>query len=98
MPAMGEWTELIFVGGHFKDDTWDRIKRVKEQFLDHEITIHQQTGKGKGDAVREGFELAKGEIFMILDADLSMPPEDLPKIHKAVERTVIFAARKLKFV
>ena len=39
----------------------------------------RQTGKGKGDAVRMGFAAATGDILMILDADLTMPPEELPK-------------------
>ncbi|MGH2356149.1 MAG: glycosyltransferase [Chloroflexota bacterium] len=34
---------------------------------------------GKGDAVRKGFAAATGEVVFILDADLTVPPEDLPK-------------------
>ena len=39
---------------------------------------------GKGDAVRKGFNAATGEVLMILDADLTVPPEDLPKFYKAI--------------
>jgi SAM-dependent methyltransferase len=83
-PEMGEWTELIFVEGHSKDNTWDEIKRVAEKYSSRRIKILRQTGQGKGNAVREGFDLAEGELLMILDADLTMPPEELPKFYEAV--------------
>jgi SAM-dependent methyltransferase len=83
-PDMGEWTELIFVEGHSKDNTWDEIQRVAKQYDNYRIKIHRQSGTGKGNAVREGFNLAKGEVLMILDADLTMPPEELPKFYEAV--------------
>jgi glycosyltransferase involved in cell wall biosynthesis/2-polyprenyl-3-methyl-5-hydroxy-6-metoxy-1,4-benzoquinol methylase len=41
---------------------------------------------GKGDAVRKGFAAAAGDVLMILDADLTVPPEDLPKFYEAVAR------------
>jgi len=80
-PAMGAGTELIFVEGHSKDDTWAQIQRVAAENPQAKITILQQTGRGKGDAVRAGFAVATGDILMILDADLTMPPEDLPKFY-----------------
>jgi SAM-dependent methyltransferase len=83
-PEMGEWTEIVFVEGHSKDNTWQEIQRVTDKFKDRRITVHRQSGEGKGNAVREGFDLAKGEILMILDADLTMPPEELPKFYEAV--------------
>src|SRR5271166_1154803 len=83
-PDMGAWTELIFVEGHSKDNTWDEIQRVAEQYKSRRIRIHRQSGKSKGNAVREGFDLAKGELLIILDADLTMPPEELPKFYEAV--------------
>ena len=51
---------------------------------DKDITLILQDGKGKGDAVRKGFEAARGDILMILDADLTVPPEDLPKFYRAI--------------
>jgi glycosyltransferase involved in cell wall biosynthesis len=44
----------------------------------------RQNGTGKADAVRKGFDLARGQVLMILDADLTVPPEDLPKFYEAV--------------
>jgi SAM-dependent methyltransferase len=80
-PVMGAGTELIFVEGHSRDDTWEQIQRVQREHPDLKIKIMQQTGKGKGDAVRLGFAAATGDILMILDADLTMPPEELPKFY-----------------
>jgi SAM-dependent methyltransferase len=83
-PEMGVWTELIFVEGNSKDNTWEEIQRVKKAYPGKRIKILQQGGKGKGDAVRDGFAVADGELLMILDADLTMPPEELPKFYEAV--------------
>jgi SAM-dependent methyltransferase len=78
---MGAGTELIFVEGHSRDDTWAQIQKVAAENPHRKIKILQQTGRGKGDAVRAGFAVATGDILMILDADLTMPPEDLPKFY-----------------
>ena len=80
-PEMGAGTELIFVEGHSRDDTWEQIQRAQSEFPTRKIRILRQTGKGKGDAVRAGFAAATGDILMILDADLTMPPEELPKFY-----------------
>jgi glycosyltransferase involved in cell wall biosynthesis len=80
-PDMGAGTELIFVEGHSRDNTWETIQRVASAYPHRKITILQQTGKGKGDAVRAGFAAANGDVLMILDADLTMPPEELPKFY-----------------
>jgi SAM-dependent methyltransferase len=80
-PRMGGGTELIFVEGHSRDHTWAEIQRVQRENPGLAIKILQQPGKGKGDAVRCGFDAAGGDILMILDADLTMPPEELPKFY-----------------
>ncbi len=83
-PDMGGGTELIFVEGHSRDDTWAAIQQVAADHPGRKIKILQQTGKGKGDAVRAGFAAATGDILMILDADLTMPPEELPKFYEVL--------------
>ncbi|HTQ30681.1 MAG TPA: glycosyltransferase [Opitutaceae bacterium] len=80
-PELGAGTELIFVEGHSRDNTWAEIQRVAAAFPQRRIKILQQTGRGKGNAVREGFAVATGDLLMILDADLTMPPEELPKFY-----------------
>ncbi len=84
IPEMGERTELVFVEGNSSDNTFETIK--SEILLHPKINAQliKQPGKGKGDAVRAGFDLAKGEILMILDADLTVPPEDLPRFYNAL--------------
>jgi ubiquinone/menaquinone biosynthesis C-methylase UbiE len=82
--TMGSGTELIFVEGHSRDHTWAEIQRVAKENPDKKIKIMQQAGKGKGDAVRQGFAAATGDILMILDADLTMPPEELPKFYEVI--------------
>ena len=85
-PEMGAGTELIFVEGHSRDNTWAEIQRVATlpEHAHRKIKILQQTGKGKGDAVRAGFAVATGDVLMILDADLTMPPEELPKFYDVI--------------
>lgn len=83
-PEMGAWTELIFIEGHSKDNTWDEIQRVQQAYPQRRIKTLRQTGKGKGNAVREAFAVATGDVLMILDADLTMPPEELPKFYEAI--------------
>jgi len=83
-PRMGKSTEIIFVEGGSKDGTFEEIKRVAEKYKDKNITYYKQEGKGKGDAVRKGFSNASGDVLMILDADLTTPPEELPKFFEAL--------------
>jgi SAM-dependent methyltransferase len=79
MPRFCGDMEVIFVEGHSKDGTADEIKRVKAAYQDWDIKFMTQPGKGKADAVFAAFEAARGDVLMILDADLTMPPELLPK-------------------
>jgi len=85
MPDFGNHIEIIFVEGNSTDDTWEKIQEMKEKYKDtHDIKILQQPGRGKGDAVRAGYSIATADILMILDADLTVPPEQLPKFYNAI--------------
>jgi hypothetical protein len=85
VPRMGPDDELIFVEGGSTDETWERIEQARDRAgAALRIVAAKQEGRGKGDAVRKGFALANNEILMILDADLSVPPEDLPKFYAAI--------------
>jgi len=84
LPDFCEDLEILFVEGNSQDGTLDEIHRVIEAYPDKDIKVLVQDGKGKGDAVRKGFEHARGDILMILDADLTVPPEDLTKFYKAI--------------
>ncbi len=83
-PSFGHHQEFIFVEGGSKDGTYEEIERVIKKYPDKDIKAFKQAGKGKGDAVRLGFDKASCEILMILDADLTVPPEDLPKFYDAI--------------
>jgi SAM-dependent methyltransferase len=84
-PGLGRHAELIFVEGNSSDDTAREIERVIAAYPDRDIKlIRQGDGVGKGDAVRKGFAAATGDVLMILDADLTMPPEELPKFLHAL--------------
>ncbi len=81
-PMMGPQDEIIFVEGNSTDDTWERIQQAGRTYKGaHRLVFAQQKGEGKGDAVRLGFELATKDILMVLDADLTTPPEELPKFY-----------------
>jgi SAM-dependent methyltransferase len=79
VPEMGGGTELIFVEGHSRDDTYAAIERGIAGNPQRRCVLLRQTGVGKGDAVRKGFSEATGDVLMILDADLTVPPEVLPR-------------------
>ncbi|MFY9577883.1 MAG: glycosyltransferase [Gaiellaceae bacterium] len=84
MPELGTETELIFVEGGSTDDTRGEVQRQIRAHPERKIVLYEQTGTGKGDAVRLGFERGQNELLMILDADLTVAPEDLPKFYRAV--------------
>ena len=81
VPLMGKHMEIIFVEGHSRDGSLEECRRVQSAYPDKDIKVLQQEGIGKGDAVRKGFAGATGDILMILDADLTVVPEDLPKFY-----------------
>ncbi len=76
---------MIFVEGHSKDNTYDTIQKEIKKHPEFNASLFRQEGKGKGDAVRLGYAKASGDILMILDADLTVPPEDLPRFYQAIE-------------
>ena len=86
LPRLSSDMEIMFVEGHSRDRTLDEIHRVIVAYPELDIKVLVQDGKGKGDAVRKGFANARGDILMILDADLTVPPEDLSKFYAAIAR------------
>jgi SAM-dependent methyltransferase len=84
VPEMGRGTELIFVEGASTDDTFGQIEKALKEYPGRRARLYRQTGRGKGDAVRLGFSKARGDMLMILDADLTVPPEDLPRFYNVL--------------
>lgn len=87
MPALGTNTEIIFVEGESKDGTDEEIERIKYSSGHMEIKNLKQDGRGKADAVYKGMDAAKGDVLMILDADMTVAPEELPKFYRVLTRT-----------
>ena len=84
VPQMGRFTELIFVEGHSTDDTYAVVQKAIASHSELQCHLLRQEGEGKGDAVRLGFARASRDILMILDADLTVQPEDLPRFFEVL--------------
>lgn len=85
LPQLGAFTEIIFVEGHSTDHTLKEIKQTVVNYRGNKrLRYAVQTGRGKGDAVRLGFELAEGDVLAIYDADMTVPPEELKKFYQAL--------------
>lgn len=83
-PELGTGTELIFVEGHSLDHSYEAIEQGIHDHPERNSRLLHQPGEGKGDAIRAGFARAQGDILMILDADLTVPPEDLARFYAAL--------------
>lgn len=85
IPAMGRHTEIIVVNDGSKDDTAARVKKMQAHFPNLKL-IDYSPNRGKGHAVKAGFDEASQEVIMILDADLSVPPEELPRFFNPLNK------------
>jgi len=65
--------ELLLVDGVSSDRTNEVAKELRP-----DIKIVKQTGRGKGNALRCGFEKASGDFIIMIDADGSMDPAEIP--------------------
>ena len=84
MPDFGVPTEILFADGHSADGTLDEVRRVQVAHRDRDIGCFTQEGTGKRAAVFEAFERAKGDVLLILDADLTVPPEELVAAYRVL--------------
>jgi len=85
LPTLGAFTEIIFIEGNSTDNTYNEIVRVAEKFKNQKkIKYSKQTGIGKGDAVRKGFDMATGDILTIYDADMTVPSKEMEKFYNAI--------------
>ncbi|MBL4690839.1 MAG: glycosyltransferase [Rhodospirillales bacterium] len=84
LPQFCKDLEVIFIEGHSQDGTYKECLRVQEKYANRKIQVLRQPGIGKGDAMRVGYDAATGDVLIILDADLTVPPEDIPKFYDAI--------------
>jgi hypothetical protein len=91
-PVFGSTQELLFIDDQSTDGTAAAVARCQDAFPERKIRCVDGPGRGKGRAVKAGAEAAAGDICMILDADLTVIPEDLPQFYVAL------AARRADFV
>src|SRR5262249_35843595 len=88
VPKMGKHTEIIVVEGHSGDNTWQELRKAVVEHPDRELRILRQQSRGKGGAMREAYAVAKGDLLFILDADLTVRPEELQRFYQAARSGV----------
>jgi SAM-dependent methyltransferase len=86
LPPLPANSEFLFVEGGSTDDTLAVIQKAIAERPDLPLRLLKQTGKGKGDAVRLGFAEARGEVVLILDSDMGVHPQDVPRFVEALVR------------
>jgi ubiquinone/menaquinone biosynthesis C-methylase UbiE len=86
MPEMGSGTEIIFVDDRSTDGTGEEVVRLMKACPEKNVVLVEGPGQGKFEAVKRGFDRATGDIMMILDADATVMPEELPKFFRALVR------------
>jgi glycosyltransferase involved in cell wall biosynthesis len=77
IPDLGSHTEIIFCDDKSTDGTADEVRRLQQLYPDRDIKLYGGPGISKALNVRTGFDHARGDILMILDADLTTMPEEL---------------------
>src|SRR5579884_63850 len=89
VPALGTSTEILFVDGDSTDGTPERILELIRRRHDGQLKLIRQSGNtGKGGATFQGLRAATGDVVMILDADMTVRPEDLPRFYLALAEGV----------
>jgi glycosyltransferase involved in cell wall biosynthesis len=86
MPELGRSTEIIFCDDKSTDGTADEVRRMQQLYPERNIRLVAGPGICKSKNVWTGFEAATGDILMILDADLTVIPEELPYFLDAITR------------
>ena len=92
IPALGTDTEIIFCDDKSTDQTRSEIERMIREHPEKKIRLVDGPGVCKSKNVWAGFDAATNDILMILDADLTVMPEELPRFYEAI------ATNKVEFV
>ena len=84
IPQFGGHTEIIFCDDKSTDATADKVREMQQKYPDKDIKLVNGPGICKADNVWTGFDAATCDILMILDADLTVIPEELPYFYEAI--------------
>src|ERR1043165_2914173 len=75
--------EIIFVDDGSRDRSWEAIDRLVSQD-NHVRAIRFQRNYGKSPALHVGFEAAKGDVVITMDADLQDSPDEIPELYRMI--------------
>ena len=84
IPEMGAGTEIIFCDDKSDDGTAEEVARLIREHPERDIKLVAGPGICKAENVWTGFRAARGDVLMILDADLTTIPEELPGFLEAL--------------
>jgi SAM-dependent methyltransferase len=84
IPRMGRHTEIIFCDDKSTDSTADEVRRMQTLYPEKDVSLVDGPGICKAENVWTGFRAAHGDVLMILDADLTVIPEELPAFFSAL--------------
>jgi ubiquinone/menaquinone biosynthesis C-methylase UbiE len=85
VPQMGVYTEIIVVNDGSTDRTAEKVRELLPQYPNLKL-IDYSPNKGKGHGVWSAFEAASQDVVMILDADMTTPPEELPRFFEPLNK------------
>lgn len=77
--------EILIVCGKSEDNTLEESRRLMNSYPELNIRVLEQSGNGKGNAVFEAIKLTKNDLIAILDADISVDPENLTDFYMLIE-------------
>ncbi len=86
VPEMGKHTEIIFCDDKSTDGTPEIVREMMKKYPQRDIKLYDGPGISKSENVWVGFDQAQGDILMILDADLTVIPEELPYFYQAISK------------
>lgn len=84
LEELGEEYELIFVDDGSSDDSWATLRRLAAARRDRMKVARSAVNRGQHNALLSGFSLASGDVIVTLDDDLQHPPEEVPKLLRAL--------------
>ena len=96
LPELYEWItrvmvankfsyEVIFVNDGSTDNSWDVIERLSANDPEHVCGIKFRRNYGKSPALFCGFEMAKGDVVITMDADLQDSPDEIPELYRMIK-------------